>query len=258
VDKRLGRGGFGTVVRAKRLSDNTKVAIKLLHRDEFLHSDITREEEVYRLIASKKPDNFDLFVNVLDTGDHRGFHCIVLDLCFTTLHDLMASNIGFMPLSDRHYAEIAYQVLIAIEYLHSLKVIHADVKPDNILIRSGESAVIERRDIAGNIHTKRILLSTRVCLADLGNSVDNRVQGNYGRVGIRPYRAPEITLGLPWSFPIDIFAAGVVLVELRLSLHVLSYDIASDWEHLAALSTFLGPFAEDHALEIERQRLGTF
>ena len=45
---------------------------------------------------------------------HRGFHCVVFDLCNSTLHDVVNGYCGLTPLPAIHVMEISYQLVQAI------------------------------------------------------------------------------------------------------------------------------------------------
>ena len=55
-----------------------------------------------------------LFPRVIETGMHRGFHCVVFDLCNSTLHDMVNGYCGLTPLPAMHVMEISYQLVQAI------------------------------------------------------------------------------------------------------------------------------------------------
>lgn len=55
-----------------------------------------------------------LFAQVLGSGMHLGFHCVVFELCQATLFDVLQGYSGLAPLPMRHIIEIAYQIIKAI------------------------------------------------------------------------------------------------------------------------------------------------
>merc|ERR1712216_980976 len=88
---------------------------------------------------------------------------------------------------------VSRQLLIALEYIHSLWLIHSDLKPENILMQS---------------YSRRL-----VKLIDFGSScfVDDHLSSY---VQSRSYRAPEVLLGLPYDQKIDLWSLGCILAEL--------------------------------------------
>ncbi|KAH9855860.1 kinase-like protein [Lenzites betulinus] len=255
----LGYGGYGTVVKAEDNVTGTVVAIKLLHRDEERQQDTALEQLTYRRLVEGCDPRVNLFAEVLGSGNHDGFHCIVFELCHGTLLDILRGFSGLAPLPGRHIMEMAYQMLSGICYLHSLGIIHTDLKPDNIAVKCPDTTTVQWFDPVTGFHEKRVLVAAQICILDLGAVVDAILPaGNMGRVSTRQYRAIEVSLGLPWSYGIDTFALGCVISELYLVDVLFSSDVDSDQEHLATWDKLVGPFPTDYALNVENEFPGTF
>jgi serine/threonine protein kinase len=103
--------------------------------------------------------------------------------------------------------------------LHSLSLIHADLKPENILVKSYSQCEIK--------------------LIDLGSAFfDSDPRASF--VQSWSYRAPEVMVGLPYSFAIDIWSIGCILVELAVG-RVLFRETTCP-QMLASMESILGPF----------------
>ncbi|KAI1792828.1 kinase-like protein [Ganoderma leucocontextum] len=254
----IGRGSFGTVVLAEDNITETPVAIKLLHKDADLNEDVRQEEKVYRALLAGCDPRIQLFAEVMSSGTHCGFHCIVFELCGATLYDMVNGHMGLLPFPARHILEVAYQLVNAVGYLHSLGIIHTDLKLDNIAVRDQATTTISWLNPLTGFEDKKILVTTQICVLDLSSAVTSSSASHSGRVGIRPYRSPEVTLGLPWRYGVDVFAVGCVIAELYLGNQLFSSDISSDREHLAALDRVLGPFPRVFAHTIDECFPGTF
>merc|ERR1711977_272016 len=108
----------------------------------------------------------------------------------------------------------------SVAFLHDLNLIHTDLKPENILLcDSAYQAFTYSRKIPSSSTTvnrqaaqRKVLLDTEIRLIDFGSAT---FQDEYHSsvVSTRHYRAPEIILGLGWSFPCDIWSIGCILVE---------------------------------------------
>ena len=104
--------------------------------------------------------------------------------------------------------------------LHDLNLIHTDLKPENILLCHNDYQTFTyNRKIPSSSATvsrqasqRRVLLDTEIRLIDFGSAT---FQDEYHSsvVSTRHYRAPEIILGLGWSYPCDIWSIGCILVE---------------------------------------------
>lgn len=124
--------------------------------------------------------------------------------------------------------------------LHDLNLIHTDLKPENILLcNQAYQAFTYSRRIPSSTTTvnrqaaqRRVLLDTEIRLIDFGSAT---FQDEYHSsvVSTRHYRAPEIILGLGWSFPCDIWSIGCILVEFYTGDAL--FQTHDNLEHLAMM-----------------------
>ncbi len=97
-----------------------------------------------------------------------------------------------MPSNCLRYVAYLVLTLKALEILHANGIVHADIKPDNIIVDSRNA----------------------VTLIDFGVSVDLLMCPTVcGRMGTLPYMAPEIMAGQSVTSNADIYSLGVVLAE---------------------------------------------
>ncbi|KAJ8473924.1 hypothetical protein ONZ51_g7563 [Trametes cubensis] len=254
VQVALGYGRFGTVVRAEDTVTGTLVAVKLLHKGEDLHVDPLWEARIFQKILDGCDRRVSSFARVIQSGTFDGFKCIVLELCQATLYDIIKGYCGLVPLPARHILEMSYQIVDAVSYLHSLGIIHTDIKLDNIAVKCADVTTVKWLDVLTGYHDKRILVTTQICILDLGRAVHAIVPtGNHGRVCCLPYRAPEVNLGMPWSYGVDAFAIGCTLANIYVGDSLMSVDIDSDQEHLASIDKLVGPFPEEYARKINEK-----
>lgn len=88
---------------------------------------------------------------------------------------------------------ITIQCLEALQFLHSLGLLHCDLKPENILVKSYSRCEVKVIDLGSSCFETDHLCSY---------------------VQSRSYRAPEVILGLPYDKKIDIWSLGCILAEL--------------------------------------------
>ena len=145
------------------------------------------------LISKHDPNNRNHCVKLFDAFDHRNHLCLVFEPMLCNLRQLIKKvgagkgfNIGAVFLFSR-------QLFKALKLLKSLKIIHSDIKPDNILINSDKNCV-------------------KLC--DFGSGYMPDEVEITPVLGSRFYRAPEIMIGLLWNTSIDMWAMGCVLFEL--------------------------------------------
>lgn len=123
---------------------------------------------------------------------HHKHICIIFELLSCSLFDIVTKS---KSLSLPLIRKFAYQLLNTLTFLQDEEIIHSDLKPENILLRQSNM--------------------TGIKVIDFGCSCrkDENVFGYY--VQSRYYRAPEVLLGMDYSYPIDIWSLGCILVELH-------------------------------------------
>ncbi|KAF8408333.1 hypothetical protein HHK36_007482 [Tetracentron sinense] len=139
-----------------------------------------------------------------------------------------------------------YRNHICIVIMHDLRLIHTDMKPENILLVSSEYVKIPEykvpsRSLKDGSYFKRLPKSSAIKVIDFGSTTYEHQDHSY-IVSTRHYRAPEVILGLGWSYPCDIWSVGCILVELC-SGEAL-FQTHENLEHLAMMERVLGPLPQ--------------
>jgi serine/threonine protein kinase len=116
-------------------------------------------------------------------------------------------------------AYITRQCLISLRFVHSLGLVHSDVKPENILLGSYSRAQAKLIDFGSSCY-----LTDR--------------QSSY--IQSRSYRAPEVVLGLPYEGKIDIWSLGCVVAEMYTGEVTFQND--SIVSMLSRIEAICGPF----------------
>ncbi|KAM8952288.1 homeodomain-interacting protein kinase 4 [Pelodytes ibericus] len=198
VIKVLGRGTFGEVVKGRKRGSGELVAIKILHND-MTRRYITKNE--IKLLNALRQVNADKF-HVIQFYEHfyDATKCyLVFELLQKNLFEYQ-KEMSFAPVPVRHIRTITAQVLEALSKLKELSIIHADLKPENIML----------------VDQKRYPF--RVKVIDFGSSSIfsevRYVKEPY--IQSRFYRAPEILLGLPFCEKVDMWSLGCIIAELHL------------------------------------------
>ncbi|XP_078168100.1 protein kinase superfamily protein isoform X3 [Carex rostrata] len=127
--------------------------------------------------------------------------------------------------------------------MHGMNLIHTDLKPENILMTSSDFVQVpaKKRKYSDDTNFKLLPKSSAIKLIDFGSTAfDNTNRSSI--VSTRHYRAPEVILGLGWSYPCDIWSAGCILVELC-SGEAL-FQTHENLEHLAMMEQVLGRIPE--------------
>lgn len=189
LDK-IGEGTYGVVYKARDRTNNETVALKKIRLeadDEGVPSTAIRE------ISLLKALNHFNVISLKDVIHDE----TKLYLIFEYLdHDLKKfMNSQHSPLPSMTVKSYVYQILSALAYCHSHRVLHRDLKPQNILI-----------DRAGNAK-----------LADFGlaRAFGLPIKTYTHEVVTLWYRAPEILMGTrQYSIPVDIWSVGCIFAEM--------------------------------------------
>ncbi|XP_067244725.1 homeodomain-interacting protein kinase 1 isoform X7 [Chanodichthys erythropterus] len=214
----LGRGTFGQVAKCWKRGTNEIVAIKILKNHPSYARQGQIEVSILNRLSAENADEFN-FVRSYECFQHKGHTCLVFEMLEQNLYDFLKHS-KFSPLPLRHIRPILQQVATALMKLKSLGLIHADLKPENIML------------------VDPIRQPYRVKVIDFGSAshVSKAVCSTY--LQSRYYRAPEIILGLPFCEAIDMWSLGCVIAELFLGWPL--YPGASEYDQIRYISQTQG------------------
>ncbi|KAI9781572.1 MAG: dual specificity protein kinase kns1 [Peltula sp. TS41687] len=244
ISRLLGQGTFGKVVEAWDRRRQVKCAIKII-RSVQKYRDASRIElRVLATLAANDKENRNKCIHLRDCFDYRNHICIVTDLLGQSVFDFLKSN-AFVPFPNSHIQSFARQLFTSVAFLHDLNLIHTDLKPENILlVDSSYQTFTYNRQIPSSSTTvarssrhRRVLLDTEIRLIDFGSATFED-EYHSSVVSTRHYRAPEIILGLGWSYPCDIWSIGCILVEFFTGDAL--FQTHDNLEHLAMMESVCG------------------
>lgn len=190
--KVIGCGAYGLVISATDLKTNEEVAVKKISKAFEDTTDGKRILREVKLLRHFDHENIISLYDILLPPSLVNFKDVyfVTDLMETDLHKLINSS---QVLSGDHVKFFIFQILRALEYIHSCGVIHRDIKPQNILVNS-------------ECHLK-------LCDFGLARADDDEQMTEY--VVTRWYRAPEVLLASKQYGPaVDVWAVGCIFYEL--------------------------------------------
>ncbi|KAE9408370.1 kinase-like protein [Gymnopus androsaceus JB14] len=244
----LGQGTFGKVVEAVDTHTNNRVAIKIIRAIPKYRDASRIEVRVLQELKKKDPHNSNKCIHLLDYFDHRNHVCLVSELLGMCVYDFLKDN-DFAPFPRHHIQSFARQLLNSVAFLHRESLIHTDLKPENILLVHNEYRLVNitvpgKKNAAPTTKSKRILDSTDIRLIDFGSATFEK-EYHSQVVSTRHYRAPEIILGLGWSFPCDVYSLGCILVEFYTGNAL--FQTHDNLEHLAMMEMVMGKMPDRFA-----------
>ncbi|RWA09298.1 hypothetical protein EKO27_g5826 [Xylaria grammica] len=225
VQSTLGKGMFSGVARAVDITNKKLVAIKMMRNNDALRKGGFTEIAILQKLNDADPDNRRHIVKFERHFEHKGHLCLAFENLSLNLREVLrkfGNNIGINLNATRAYA---HQIFVALAHLRKCSIIHADLKPDNILVNETRSVL-------------------KIC--DLGTAID-RSDAATAHTEITPYlvsrfyRAPEIILGMPYDYAIDMWSIGCTLYELYTGKILFAGD--SNNQMLKAIMEIRGKFS---------------
>jgi eukaryotic-like serine/threonine-protein kinase len=191
LEEKVGSGGMSSVYRAYDPTLERLVAIKMMHRD--ISSDADQLERFRREARAVARLNHPHVVTVIDAGEDEGAPYIVFEYVEGETLKERIRRLGRLPVSEA----VAYAIEIgrALESAHSHKLVHRDVKPQNVLIDHEGRAKVTDFGIARSMEAHGLTAPGRV-------------------LGTTDYVSPEQALGHEVTEQSDIYSLGVVLYEM--------------------------------------------
>ncbi|KAK4475829.1 hypothetical protein MN116_001081 [Schistosoma mekongi] len=190
-----GHGVFSNVVRARDSArGNLEVAIKIIRNNDVMHKSGLKELEVLKKLNDADPQDRFHCLRLYRHFFHKNHLCMVFELMSLNLREVLKKygrNIGLHIAAIRSYTQ---QLLLALKLMRKCGILHADIKPDNILVNES-----------------KILLK----LSDFGSASTIQDNDITPYLVSRFYRAPEIILGVPYDYNVDLWSTSVTLFELH-------------------------------------------
>ncbi|GAA0138327.1 non-receptor serine/threonine protein kinase [Lithospermum erythrorhizon] len=237
---KMGEGTFGRVLECWDREKREHVAVKVIRSIRKYRDAAMIEIDVLQHLA-KNNNGESHCVQIQNWFDYRNHICIVFEKLGPSLYDFLKRN-KYCPFPVDLVREFGRQLLESVAYMHDLRLIHTDLKPENILLESSEYVKLPgRKNISDETNSRCLPKSSAIKLIDFGSTTfDNQSRSSI--VSTRHYRAPEIILGLGWSYPCDIWSVGCILVELCLGKAL--FQTHENLEHMAMMERVLGPLPE--------------
>jgi len=192
IHEKLGQGGFGSVMKGVHSETGEGAAIKFVPKNTFRQfSDLQRVFQEIQALRNLRHPNI---IRILDVADNPDSICFIME--YAAGGELRGYVEKHNNLSEEESRSFFKQIVRAVHYIHSKKIIHRDLKLENILLdRENRCKIVD------------------FGLSDYVSGKDNTVTD----AGTEAYLAPEVYNGRSEHsdpFKIDSWALGVILYAM--------------------------------------------
>jgi tRNA A-37 threonylcarbamoyl transferase component Bud32 len=191
LEAKLGSGGMSTVYLARDTTLDRSVAVKVMHREMSEQPDqLERFRQEARAVAKLSHPNV---VAVIDAGEDGGHPYIVFEYVEGETLKQRIARVGALDAQEA----LAYAIEIGrgLTVAHARKMIHRDIKPQNVLIDAEGRAKLTDFGISRQLEQDGMTATGRV-------------------LGTTDYVAPEQAMGHAVDQRSDVYSLGVVLYEM--------------------------------------------
>jgi eukaryotic-like serine/threonine-protein kinase len=191
LESKLGSGGMSTVYLARDVTLERWVAVKVMHREMSDQPDqIERFRREARAVAQLSHPNV---VSVIDAGEDGGYPYIVFEYVDGETLKQRIERVGPLPVAEA--TAYAIEIGRGLAAAHARRLVHRDVKPQNVLIDSEGRAKVTDFGIARSLEADGLTQTGRV-------------------LGTTDYVSPEQAMGRGVDARTDIYSLGVLLYEM--------------------------------------------
>ncbi len=204
IVSKIGAGGMGEVFLAEDTKLNRRVALKILPQE--FTADKDRMSRFVREAKSASALNHPNIITIHEITEFEATHFIATEFFDgKTLNEYAKTN----PLNLKSALEIAIQIASALDEAHSARIVHRDIKPDNVMVRANGLVKILDFGIAKlSSSNNQPPLDAEAATAIKSGTSPGLIIGSVN------YMSPEQATGKEVDARTDIFSFGVVLHEL--------------------------------------------
>ena len=131
----LGQGVFSNVVRSRdAVRGNREVAIKIIRNNEIMHKTGLKELEILKRLNDADPEDKFHCLRLYRHFFHKKHLCLAFESLSMNLREVLkkyGKHVGINLMAVRSYTA---QLLMALKLMRKCNIVHADIKPDNILV----------------------------------------------------------------------------------------------------------------------------
>ncbi|KZT11457.1 uncharacterized protein LAESUDRAFT_692333 [Laetiporus sulphureus 93-53] len=227
----LGKGSFGQVLHCRDHYTGESVAVKIIRNKKRFHHQALVEIKILDSLRKWDQDEKHHVIKMTENFYFRGHLCIAMELLSINLYELIKAN-GFAGFTTALIRRFTSQMLQSLCLMRHHRIVHCDLKPENVLLRHPAKSAIK--------------------VIDFGSSCFEH-EKIYTYIQSRFYRSPEVILGMNYHMAIDMWSLGCILAELYTGYPIFPGE--NEQEQLSCIMEVLGVPDKDFINRSSRKRL---
>jgi dual specificity tyrosine-phosphorylation-regulated kinase 2/3/4 len=227
----LGKGSFGQVLSCRDHATGESVAIKIIRNKKRFHHQALIEIKILDNLRQWDPEEKHHVIKMTEHFYFRNHLCIAMELLSINLYELIKAN-GFVGFTTALIRRFTSQMLQSLTLMRHHRIVHCDLKPENVLLRHPTKSAIK--------------------VIDFGSSCFEH-EKIYTYIQSRFYRSPEVILGMNYHMAIDMWSLGCILAELKTGFPIFPGE--NEQEQLSCIMEVLGLPDKDFVNRSSRKRL---
>ncbi|KAG7452947.1 uncharacterized protein BT62DRAFT_959080 [Guyanagaster necrorhizus] len=227
----LGKGSFGQVLHCRDHCSGESVAIKIIRNKKRFHHQALVEIKILDNLRKWDEDEKHHVIKMTEHFYFRNHLCIAMELLSINLYELIKAN-GFVGFTTALIRRFTSQMLMSLSLMRHHRIVHCDLKPENVLLRHPAKSGIKVIDFGSScFETEKI----------------------YTYIQSRFYRSPEVILGMNYHMAIDMWSLGCILAELYTGFPIFPGE--NEQEQLSCIMEVLGTPDKDFVNKSSRKKL---
>ncbi|KAJ6611802.1 hypothetical protein B0H10DRAFT_2055222 [Mycena sp. CBHHK59/15] len=212
----LGKGSFGQVLHCRDHCTGDSVAIKIIRNKKRFHHQALVEIKILDNLRKWDAEEKHHVIKMTEHFYFRNHLCIAMELLSINLYELIKAN-GFVGFTTALIRRFTSQMLLSLSLMRHHRIVHCDLKPENVLLRHPAKSAIK--------------------VIDFGSSCLEH-EKIYTYIQSRFYRSPEVILGMNYHMAIDMWSLGCILAELYTGFPIFPGE--NEQEQLSCIMEVLG------------------
>ncbi|KAF8078194.1 CMGC/DYRK/DYRK2 protein kinase [Lyophyllum atratum] len=227
----LGKGSFGQVLQCRDHCTGESVAVKIIRNKKRFHHQALVEIKILDNLRKWDADGKHHVLKMIEHFYFRNHLCIATELLSINLYELIKAN-GFVGFTTALIRRFTSQMLMSLSLMRHHRIVHCDLKPENVLLRHPSKSAIK--------------------VIDFGSSCFEN-EKIYTYIQSRFYRSPEVILGMNYHMAIDMWSLGCILAELYTGFPIFPGE--NEQEQLSCIMEVLGVPEKEYINRSTRKKL---